>query len=331
LEYIVIERAPDAFQQQVALEDICRMCKRAFGEQSQIESVKELGGGLYNNTYLIRIEGMPHVILRVGPHQSRLLRHERNLMRNEHYSQPLLAPIAPLMPKTLMVDFTQQILERDYIFQTFMEGEQWASIQDELTPEENSILWRQLGSITKRIHSVEGEVFGSIYEGPPFSRWSLAVIHWLTNVMEDIEEVQLDARDLRTALEMAQNHLEIFDEITRPHLLHGDLWTVNLLVERGEPRITAVLDSDGTSWGDPMADWPIFLLCLEEHAQAKPFWQTYGQTENSREAEFRRLIYSCGFIGGARLEHHRLKHNATVMRSYEHMQAVIAAIKESLR
>jgi hypothetical protein len=171
MEYTIIERPPGAFQQSVAREHIVAMCQRAFGEEIQIESVKELTGGFYNNTYLVHINSMQPVILRVGPHLDRQSRHERHLMRNEHASQPFLAPIAPFLPRTLMVDFTHQILERDYLFQTFMEGEQWAQIMHMLTLEEKKALWRQLGSITKKIYAVQGDTFGDTAFISPFSSW----------------------------------------------------------------------------------------------------------------------------------------------------------------
>jgi len=46
-----------------------------------------------------------------------------------------------------------------------------------------------------------------------------------------------------------------------PNLLHGDLWTFNLLVAHSNdrPAITGVLDTDRAWWGDPMADWIMFL------------------------------------------------------------------------
>ena len=81
MEYTIIERPTGAFQQPIAREHLIAMCQRAFGEQVQIESVKELNGGLYNNTYLIHIKSMPPVILRVSPHSTRQFSSERNLMR----------------------------------------------------------------------------------------------------------------------------------------------------------------------------------------------------------------------------------------------------------
>jgi aminoglycoside phosphotransferase (APT) family kinase protein len=329
VEYIPIERSDDAFQQPVEQSHLVAICQRAFGEDIQIEGAKELGGGLYNNTYLIHIVGMQPVILRVSPHLTRQFRMEKNLMRNEYASLPFLAPIAPLLPRILMVDFTHQILDRDYLFQTYREGEQWAQVMHTFTLEEKKALWRQLGNITKKIHTVQGDHFGNTTLDSHFASWSLTVMDGLTTIIRDLEDVRLDTADIRSLLNLAQAHSRLLDEIIQPQLLHGDLWTVNILVKRGDegPKIVAVLDSDRTSWGDPMADWTMFLLHRNAGTEADAFWETYGQPEKSLGAHLRMLIYQGRYIGGVRLEHYRLHHHETVKRSYQDMQAIIEALR----
>ena len=332
MEYIPIERTLDSFQQPVALEHMVVMWQRAFGREQQIASVRELEGGLYNNTYLIQSTNMAPVILRVSPHPARQFRSERNLMRNEHASLPFLAPIAPLLPKTLAIDFTRQIIERDYLFQTYMDGEQWAQVMDHFTSEENKMLWRQLGVITRQIHTVQGDAFGSTVIAASKPSWSLVVLDWLITIVQDSEDAQLDATDIRHLFDIAQAHREILDEITCPQLLHGDLWTVNLLVKRDEegPRIVAVLDSDRMAWGDPLADWTMFLLQRNAGTEVDAFWETYGRPEKSPGAQFRNLMYQGKYLGGARLEHYRLHHPASVQRSYQDMRIVIEALEHLL-
>jgi aminoglycoside phosphotransferase (APT) family kinase protein len=329
VEYIPIERSTDAFQQSIEQSHLIAMCRRAFGETIQIESAKELGGGLYNNTYLVHIVGMQPVILRVSPLPARQYRLERNLMRNEYMSLPFLAPIAPLLPRILMVDFTHQILDRDYLFQTYMEGEQWAQVMHTFTSEEQKMLWRQLGSITKKIHTIQGDHFGNVAFGSHFASWSLTVMDWLTTIIRDLEDAGLDTTDIESLLNLAQAHSQLLDEINRPQFLHGDLWTVNILVKRSEegPKIVAVLDSDRTSWGDPMADWTIFLLHRNAGTEVDAFWETYGQPEKSLGTQVRMLLYQGRYIGGARLEHHRLHHHETVKRSYQDLQIIIEQLR----
>jgi hypothetical protein len=139
---------------------------------------------------------------------------------------PRLAPISPLLPRILLADFTHQILKRDYLFQTYMQGEQWALVMDMFTSEEKKALWRQLGSIAKKIHTVQGHHFGNSALDSHFSSWSLTVMDWLTNIIRDLEEVRLDATDIRSLLDIAQTNQGLLDEITCPQLLHGDLWTM---------------------------------------------------------------------------------------------------------
>src|SRR5260370_28990998 len=124
--------------------------------------------------------GLEPVILRVAPPPSLIVAwHTRDLMRKEHRLQPFFAPIAPLMPKTLMIDFTQQLIDRDYMFQEYKSGELWSTIMDDLTPEENDELWRQFGRICRKISNIQGAAFGLPHPGPQSPTWSLTVLDWL--------------------------------------------------------------------------------------------------------------------------------------------------------
>ncbi|WP_126552374.1 phosphotransferase family protein [Dictyobacter kobayashii] len=339
MRYTIIERAPAAFQQPVPLEQIQAMCQRAFGKDRSILSIEELAGGGHNNTYRILLAAMPPVILRVSPaHGPHLAQHELNLMRNEQYMQPFLAPIAPLMPRTLMVDFTHQLIKRDYIFQTFMEGELWSDIEHELTLEEDLALYRQLAELTKIIHGVEGETFGQPLVGHTFDRWSSLVVHKLESSIRDLEAIPLDATDVRALLDLVMAHLDLLDQIDRPRLLHGDLWTFNVLVKRDPaqhvPTISAVLDSDRCWWGDPLADWTMFLLHIRATESPDPkvvagtraFWQTYADAEPDPGAQFRSHVYHAMSFCDARIELQRRQSHERVRQTYQRIQEIRDAL-----
>jgi len=330
VEYATVERAPNAFQKAVSLSHIQHMCARAFGENAQIKSIREFNGGGFNNVYLITFHEKTPVVLRVAPAADTSIPvSDQTLMHNEQYLQPYFAPIAHLMPKTLMIDFTHQILDRDYLFQTFIEGEQWAMIQGRLDEQEKATLWGQLGHITKKIHSVQGKLFGSPCFGPQFSQWSDAVIYGLEQRIKDIEMYSLDATSIHTIVELARNHTKLLDEITRPSLLHGDLWLVNILVKRGEggPQIVAVLDSDRGSWGDPMADWTMFLLGWHKPKGAEAFWEQHGQVAQGVGPEFRKLIYQGMHIGAAFVEAQQHNRKDTIVRGYNDLKNIVSQLQ----
>ena len=328
--YTSIERATGAFQQPVALEQILAMCKRAFGEMHQVVAIHELGGGGFNNTYQVEMTEMGPVILRVAPRSSKPANtRETNKMRQEHLGQGFFAPIASLIPKTVMADFTRQLIDCDYMFQTYMEGEQWEQVYDTFTLDENKVLWRQLGEITRTIHAIEGPAFGALYSSQQYNTWSQAIIANLIENIRHLEEhARLDASDLRTIQKIASANTAYLDEIDRPRLRHGDLWPINILVKRTTegPIISAILDADGASWGDPLADWTIFLLQLHKPAGSEAFWQAYGQPKQTRHWHIRDLIYYCHHLSGARLECWRNHRDEAVQRSYRDIQQAIVEL-----
>jgi aminoglycoside phosphotransferase (APT) family kinase protein len=296
VEYTIIQRDALAFQQPVAAQHIQAMCERAFGPGVVIRSVRELGSGQFNNTYLLDLAGHAPVVLRVAPSPERtVFWHERFLMRRELAMQPLLAPIAPLLPTILMSDCSQQVLARDYLFQRWIPGTLWWDVEAELTVEQHDELWCQFGRLVHTIASVQAESFGLVLCGPSYPSWSLTLFDWLARTIANAEYMGVETTALRRLLEFACVHSIILDEITRPGLLHGDLWLFNLLIERTKegPRIVGVLDADRGSWGDPLADWTFFLLERRTTPQEQAlFWKGYGgRPEADPCTRLRSLVY----------------------------------------
>ncbi|GAB3574510.1 phosphotransferase [Amycolatopsis endophytica] len=126
-----------------------------------------------------------------------------------------------------------------------------------------------------------------------------------------------------TAPAIAERHRDVLDDITEPRLLHGDLWTPNVLLSPGapDPVISGVLDHDRASWGDPAADWGPYL------ATRRPaFWEGYGAPADTPRSRWRALIYRARHLGALRLERHRLGKADRVAASYSEMCAVLGAL-----
>jgi aminoglycoside phosphotransferase (APT) family kinase protein len=307
-------------------DQIRTLCQRGFGSNVQIESIDELQGGTFNTTFLLTLTDQGRVVLRISPPQTNAIPWDENLlMRREHFIQPFFAPIAALMPKTLLADFTHQLIDRDYIFQTFIEGERWDDVMDQLTPAENNILWDQFGRYLKLIHQVQGETFGLPLPGFQFSRWSQAVIDRLERTLQAARDDQLDIPHLAAILETVRAYPRQLDEIQAPRLLHGDLWSFNILVSRGKngPTIVGILDADRAWWGDPMADWTMFILAHAEQEEGHAhFWQAYGQPGDGRGARFRKTVYDAMHASTASVWSVRNHDEGTVQRAYGTLREV---------
>ncbi len=307
------------------------LCRRGFGNNTEIESIDELHGGTFNTSYLITFASQVKVILRIAPlHTPDTYWEEAFLMRREHAMQPFFAPIATLMPKTLLVDFTHELIDRDYMFQSFIEGERWDNVMDELTPAENNILWEQFGKITKRIHEVRGELFGIPLPGCLFPSWNEAIVDRLEHTIQAGREKQLEIPDFASIVEVIRSHPGLLDEVQTPRLLHGDLWSFNILVQRNEskPSIVGILDADRSWWGDPLADWTMFILKHAEKEEGHShFWKMYGQPEATQGFRFRTTVYDAMHAGTAFLWARQHNDEETVTRATGTLSEVAAALR----
>ncbi|MFD4190333.1 phosphotransferase [Amycolatopsis thermoflava] len=119
----------------------------------------------------------------------------------------------------------------------------------------------------------------------------------------------------------------VLDEITEPRLLHGDLWTANVLLSPGapEPLIDGVLDHDRACWGDPAADWSLYAASRPDPVR-DAFWVGYGRPADTAQARWRALVYRARHLGAVRLERHRLGNTDGVAASYLELRAVLDAL-----
>ena len=306
LTVVSVERPPDAFQQPVPPSVLLAVCRRALGMGVDIRQVVEIGVGTYNSTYRVEPADGEPVILRVAPEPARAWPAAREAMRNEYAALPFLAPLGNLVPRTLAADFTHQLLDRDYLVQTLLPGVPASQRLPAYSPSALRHLYRELGSVTRTIHDVTGPGFGPV-AAPAHATWRTALLAQLEQLADSFAAAGLDAAPVSQLAAACRRHHAALDEVTVPALLHGDLWTLNLLVDTDpdRPAITGVLDCDAASWGDPLADWTITRALSRPGTEVDAFWQTYGTPSGRRASPVRALIYRARNVLGARLDIHR--------------------------
>ncbi|MEU9088264.1 aminoglycoside phosphotransferase family protein [Streptomyces sp. NPDC048357] len=281
---------------------------------------------MYNTTYRLDLAGRAEpVVLRVAPEPARQFQSERELMRAEYASVPWLAPIADLMPRVLAADFTQAVIGRDWMIQSFLPGTPAPELLGSYPKDTHSAFFRQMGEITAAVHAVAGPWFGPV-NGPGHAQWSEAVVASLHLIAEDVESCGLDAADLRHAADAAQAGAQVLDEVTVPRLLTGDLWTVNtMLAPAPVPTICGVLDMDRTWWGDPEADWPT-RMARSKQDERLSFFEACPVPADTVSVRWRRHVYEVRHLGALRLERHRLGNQAGVRDSYPAVAVELSAL-----
>jgi aminoglycoside phosphotransferase (APT) family kinase protein len=332
------DNTEDALPSRLTAEQVAAICRRAFGRPTPLTSVRELVGGTINSAYLLTIEPARNVLLRVAPPPSPSTSWDTAaLMRREHAMRPFFAAIAHLMPQPLLVDFTHQLIDRDFMVQTYIEGERWDAVADDLTPAAHTALWQQFGTILGAIHATRGTVFGLPEPGMQFARWSQAIVALFERIHADMRTGQLDAAALDVIMPAIRTNTWLLDEMTEPRLLHGDLWLFNLIIQdqhTDSPRIVGVLDADRAWWGDPMADWTMFVLDKADgpgmNDARAAFWQAYGQPQRTTSAQLRSHVYDAMHAGIALLWATREDDQETIARAHHTLQRVADALSEAL-
>ncbi|MEU8225412.1 aminoglycoside phosphotransferase family protein [Kribbella sp. NPDC048915] len=327
MEFRMVEREVDAFQRSLSVEQANAICRRAFGADVVPVVAVELGFGAYNSVYRIELAGRDEsVVLRVAPEEGRQFGSERRMMRNEYATMPWLAAIAPLMPRVLAVDWSHELVDRDWMIQSCLPGIPAPEHLDRYPRSGRTTFFRQIGAITRTVHDVRGPYFGRV-DGPGCPTWSEAFTGTLTQIADDLEQAGLDAADVREAAAIAHRGRATLDEIREPRLLTGDLWTVNCLLDAAapEPCITGVLDFDRTEFGDPAADWTIRMAQAKDD-ERKSFWETYGILDRSPAATWRSAVYETRHIASIRLERHRLGKHDAVRNSYTDLATVLSRL-----
>jgi aminoglycoside phosphotransferase (APT) family kinase protein len=325
VEFQPVARDVGAFQRGLTGAEVEAVCRRAFGAGGVPVRAVELGFGGYNSVYRVELAGRDEaVVLRVAPEERVQFGSERGLMRNEYASLPWLAGIAELMPRVLAVDWSHEVVDRDWMIQSCLPGAPAPEQLGRYPRAGRTTFFRQLGAIARTVHDVRGPHFGRP-AGPAYASWSEVVIASLTQIADDIEQVGLDASDVREAVALAAEHRATLDEVREPRLLTGDLWTVNCLLDADapEPRISGVLDFDRTEFGDPAADWTIRMAQAKDD-EREAFWESYGDLDRSPDATRRAAIYEARHLAAIRLERYRLGKHEAVKEGYDAMAKVLA-------
>ncbi len=251
--------------------------------------------GKFSDVFLASADTQRRV-LRVAPPDDVLqLFYEYRMMRREPaIHERLLAETDVPVPGILHTDFSRRRIDRDWMVMQHLPGTPFSTAHVTLAPDGVARALRQWGRCIARVHTVRAEdgLFG--YRGDeacmtPQPTWPEAFGVMYRRLLDDTVACGVyDSATADDAHRLLEDHLDALDHNVEPVLLHGDIWSTNLLVDR-TGRVTGVLDFDRACWGDPEWDLAIAEYC----GVTKPdFWAGYGQEpQRTRDGAIRRMFY----------------------------------------
>jgi aminoglycoside phosphotransferase (APT) family kinase protein len=233
-----------------------------------VDTATELSGGGFAAVWQARLADGHDVVVKIGPPaDARLLRYERDLIAAEAAYFRMLRAGAPEVPVPEVLH-----VGTDWIVTTLLPGRSLTELPDGAGPASQAGIREQLGTAMAGVHRLVGPHFGYTGERPAAADWPTAYGAIMAALLADAADWEVPLPPGIGAL--ATRHHDNLATVTRPALLHFDLWDGNVLGVDG--RLTGLVDGERFLWGDPLLDLvsPALFRRIEEEPD-HPFLRGY--------------------------------------------------------
>lgn len=210
--------------------------------------------------------------------------------RRECIAYGLLAEREFPVPRVLAFDEDRDVCPFDVLVTERLPGRNLEKDWKSLDLETLHPLIAEAAEWLVRMHEVTFEGFGELAERTPCETWGEAAGRQMAFHLDEAEELEtFEPADIARARELFERTRVLFDEITRPSLVHSDYHPGNLLYEEG--RITGILDFEWSFVGDAAFDLA-YQQNLDGMGFPETFVESFGPVLDERDLA-RQQLYQC--------------------------------------
>jgi aminoglycoside phosphotransferase (APT) family kinase protein len=242
-----------------------RMLLATAGLPGDGATARPVGGGTYNSVYRVRCADGTRVVVKLAPgREAPILRYESRIVQTEarFYDLAARADGVPV-PRVLRCEVDSDLAGGGYLVLTELPGDPWHGLRPPLDGPTRAALRTELGRHVAVLHSISGPGFGypAGSLGPLRPTWRTAFLEMVDAVLADAERFEVVLpRPAAEVRELFETQAPVLDVVSRPALVHFDLWDGNILVDRERARIGGLIDAERAFWGDPLADFVSLAL-----------------------------------------------------------------------
>jgi aminoglycoside phosphotransferase (APT) family kinase protein len=273
-------------------DDVAAMVRTAFGPRSGVREAAELTGGGFATVWRVGLTDGRDVVLKVGPPpEARLLGYERGMIACEAAYFRLVRERAPGVP-------VPDVLHHDdgWLITTLLPGRPLTDRAHDGHPDGDAPVRAQVGAAIAAVHAVTGPHFGYTGDRPAAADWPTAFGAILDALRADADawDVPLPPLD-----GLVERHAATLAEVSRPALVHFDLWDGNVLADESR-QLTGLVDGERYLYGDPLIDFvsPALFRRIEDEPD-HPFLRGYAsvtplrldESARTRLALYRVFLY----------------------------------------
>ncbi len=263
------------------------MVRKAFPEL-EINKITELNEGYFNISYLIGLSDNSEVILKIAPpNDIAVMTHEINIMYSEVTSIRMVKRETDIpVPEILFYDNSRTLCGSEYFFMSKLDGNSFNSLKKCLTEEETREIKFEIGRLNRKINHITNDKFG--YFGQLDRQgddWYQVFSDMIGDAIHDAEALKIDLQTpIKKIYELLARDKGYFQEITKPRLVHWDLWAGNVFIR--DNKVTGLIDFERCLWADELMEVG-FRTCWYNEA----FQQGYGTKELSHSQMVRARWY----------------------------------------
>ncbi len=249
------------------------ICEALF--KGKTYTLERIQTGKFNESFYIHTKDGDFVLRIAPPPETGLLFYEKRMMRREPGIHRLVkentsVPIAEIFE----YDFTGSIVKRDWLLMERLPGKPLS--ETSLSREKTEKLFFQLGKAVREFHSITNQWYGyprGSNTGPEETNWFDAFKNMWSRLLRDIVSTGIYGKDTANRLEnLLLEKEKAFIHNSTPSLLHMDIWSQNILIDK-HGNLTGLVDWDRGLWGDPEIEFSVLEYC---GTSPPAFWRGYG-------------------------------------------------------
>ncbi len=216
-------------------------------------TVEQFKGGQSNPTYKLITPGRAYVMrTKPGP-AARLLPSAHAIEREFRVMQALAGSGVPVAEMHLLCE-DEAVIGRAFYVMAFMDGRVlWDQSLPGLAQAERGAVYDEMNRVIAALHRVDAASVGLADYGKPGNYFERQIARWSKQYQASVTEA---IGEMDRLIEWLPAHMPAgARDGAAPAIVHGDYRLDNLVFDKAEPRIIAVLDWELSTLGHPLADF----------------------------------------------------------------------------
>jgi len=263
---------------------LSRIANQWLGESVDLTGVKSLHGGSMSTTLLLQFKRHKPVVLKIAPHMV------VQQYQHEAYQLNMLRDRGLPCPEVYASKLGDLDDPNSYLLMQHMPGESLSTVRSRLSEDDLNHVEMHLADIVLQLHGQTAPLYRKVGDGTEQgTRDFVRFFHEIYDpILEDVTAMKLIPPPLRRRICSIHEKLDrLLQHSDKPRLVHGDLWSSNLLVQpdrHGKWWVSGLLDPNCR-----YSHAEIELAYLELFRTVTPaFFRVYEQVHRLSE-EYRRI------------------------------------------